>query len=239
MVSSVTNNSESLFDFGPLAGVYEDWYNTSEGQAHDRVQQKDVGALLPPSEGRQRLLDVGCGTGHWCRFFHALGYDVQGVDISEEMVAAAKKALPECHFDVADACAIPFEDKTFDVTASITALEFIPDQGAAVREMVRCTRLGGFILIGTLNKTAPINRERMAAGEPPFSFAHLLEPTELLELLAPFGKIRMTASPVPGPWQEPVLISADRGLSEIKDLAGPLLVAEVRRQDTKGSQLNL
>jgi len=230
MASSMTNGSKSLFDFGPLAGMYEDWYKTPEGKAHDRVQQKDVGALLPPAEGRQRLLDVGCGTGHWSRFFHALSYDVQGVEISEEMITVAKKALPECRFNVADACAIPVEDKTFDVTASITALEFIPNQGAAVREMVRCTRPGGLILIGTLNRIAPINRERMAAAEPPFSLAHLLGPEELLELVAPFGKVRMAASPVPGPWQEPILISADQGLSEIKDLAGPLLVAEVRRQ---------
>lgn len=44
------------------------------------------------SEGRRRLLDLGCGPGVYARRFHALGYAVSGVDISASSIAYAKEA---------------------------------------------------------------------------------------------------------------------------------------------------
>jgi len=225
------NHLKSLFDFGPLAAVYEDWYSTPEGKAHDLVQQKDVAALLPPAREGQKLLDVGCGTGHWCRFFSAQGYRVKGIDISTEMISVARQALPELSFEVGDAGTLPFDDGSFDVTTSITALEFFPDPDAAVKEMARCSRSDGLMLIGTLNRIAPINQERLAAAVEPFVSGHLLGPKELLDLISPFGEVRMVSSPVPGPRKEPRLILANPDPTDMNDLLGPLLVALVRRRE--------
>ena len=229
MAGTLTRGPGSLFDFGPVAHLYEDWYSTPEGQAHDQVQQKDVDALLPPARERQILLEVGCGTGHWSRYFHGLGYSVKGIDVSHEMITVAREISPECRFDVADASDLPFEDGSFDVTASITALEFFPDPGTAVKEMARCTRQGGIMLIGTLNRIAPINRKRLKKEEQPFASGNLLGPGELLDLISPFGEVRMVASGVPGPVQAPTLIPAGQGPKELENLKGPLLAAQVKR----------
>jgi SAM-dependent methyltransferase len=228
MADKLNSSGQSLFDFGPLAPLYEDWYTTPEGEAHDIVQQRDMNAMIQPARGPQRLLDVGCGTGHWSRFFSALGYEVQGIDISGEMIRTAREISDGCRFDVGNACDLPFPDAAFDITASITALEFIPDQAAAVREMARCTRPGGVLIIGTLNRIAPVNRDRLDEGEEPFASAKLLGPDELMKLISPLGEVRMVASTVAGPAQHPTAISAAHQPEALKHITGPLLVAQVQ-----------
>jgi ubiquinone/menaquinone biosynthesis C-methylase UbiE len=229
MSGMLKESSGSLFDFGPFANEYENWYSTAEGQAHDLVQRLDVSALLPSVQDRRRLLDVGCGTGHWSGFFSSLGYDVHGIDVSEEMIQVARKTVQGCTFDVADAGNVPFPSESFDVVASMAALEFMPDPAGVISEMARCTRPGGSMLIGTLNRIAPINMERLDKGEEPYASAHLSSPEEIREMLSAWGRIRMAASPVVEWRQNPRIIDADRLADLEEPLDGPLLVAEVKR----------
>jgi len=230
MAERVTHAERSLFDFGPLAQEYDRWYGTPAGQAHDRIQKEDVRRLLRPAEAGERLLDVGCGTGHWSSFFAAMGYQITGIDVAPEMVEVARTAVPECSFQVADACELPFDDASFDVAASMATLEFILDPAAAVAEMVRCVKPGGSLLIGTLNRLAPLNQHRLSKGKQPYASAHLLSPDELQGLLARWGRVCMVAS---SPRQRksrsivPKRIASRLPVLRGR-LRGPFIVAEVR-----------
>lgn len=46
-----------------------------------------------PSGQFPKLLDIGCGTGTLSLLFHQEGYDVSGIDLSEEMLAVAYERL--------------------------------------------------------------------------------------------------------------------------------------------------
>jgi len=218
-------NAHSLYDFGRLASDYERWYETPAGRAHDEAQKSDVRKFLKPAKPGARLLDVGCGTGHWSRFFASLGYEVVGVDISEEMIQVAKpRPAPNCRFEVADALALPFGNHCFDVVASMSTIEFVSEASLALAEMFRCVQPNGAVLIGTLNRLAPINRHRLAKGRQPYASGRLLTHGELRKLLVPFGRVRTVASsPNTGRrdhrgWR----ITARRTSSD------PFIVAEVR-----------
>lgn len=191
--------SSSLVDFGPMAGGYEHWYQTQPGRRHDQFQKALVREVLPAALPGATLLDVGCGTGHWSRFFASLGYDVVGIDICAEMIAQAKSTKadgeePRCRYVLASAESIPFDDGSFDVIAAVTTLEFVTDPQAVLDEMVRCLRPGGTIVIGTLDRTASFNRNRLARGKQPYASAHLFSMQELGELLERYGRVEMRTS---------------------------------------------
>jgi len=194
MADELMSATQSGFDFGPLANEYDRWYQTPAGRAHDRIQKEDVRRLLRSGHAGESLLDVGCGTGHWSGFFTEMGYQVTGVDIAAEMIAVARAAVPAGSFHIADARKLPVPDGSFDVVACMATLEFIADAAAAVREMVRCVKPGGRLLVGALNRLAPLNQDRLAKARQPYASGHLFEPNELRRLLGSYGRVRLRAS---------------------------------------------
>jgi len=181
----------SLFDFDSVADRYDRWCQTPAGRMYDRLEKTAMARFLPPSRGK-RLLEVGCGTGHWSEFFASLGFEVFGVDISSEMIRRAESRYGRrCRFTVADAYRLPHEDESFDLVAAVTVLEFAGNPAAVIREMFRCLRSGGRAIVAVLNRLAPINCRRVAKGRQPYASAKLLSPDELRSLLEPFGRVRM------------------------------------------------
>src|SRR5579859_1213126 len=86
------------------------------------------------------VLDVGAGGGDDLRALAELvspAGRVVGVDSSP----ASPEVLP------ADACALPFDDDTFDACRCDRALQHVADPERALAEMVRVTRPGGVVLI--------------------------------------------------------------------------------------------
>ena len=66
----------SRFDFDVVADKYERWYETTEGTIYDRLEKKAINRYLPQNGKGKKLLEVGCGTGHWSRFFCKRGFEV-------------------------------------------------------------------------------------------------------------------------------------------------------------------
>lgn len=101
---------------------------------------------LPPGS---RWLDVGCGTGALTATIRDCGFpsDLVGMDPSAGFVAhaAAHVPRPDASFLVGDARALPVRDASVDSVVSGLVLNFIPDRGAALREMGRVARQGGTV----------------------------------------------------------------------------------------------
>ncbi|RJP27818.1 MAG: class I SAM-dependent methyltransferase [Candidatus Omnitrophota bacterium] len=227
-VGSTTFLSNSLFDFGISAKDYEQWYRTPQGRIYDRIQKRDVLTFLSHPQWDKHLLDVGCGTGHWSMFFGSLGYKVVGVDISHQMIDVARNhCATNCFFQVSDACHLPFKDQCFDIVTTMATLEFVSDVQHALEEMFRCVKEDGCVLIGTLNRLAPINQQRLAEGREPYASGYLRSPDELHALLKRFGSVRMVASSPSA--NEPGNLLTHRISPDSLPLRGPFIIAEVKR----------
>jgi ubiquinone/menaquinone biosynthesis C-methylase UbiE len=91
-----------------------------------------------------KILDVATGTGQQAFAFARYGCDVTGIDLSEAMLAIArrKNKYPNVKLQSADATALPFEDKSFDASVVSLALHDMPlaIRGKALREMARVTK---------------------------------------------------------------------------------------------------
>lgn len=101
----------------------------------------DLVELLDPRPG-ERILDLGCGTGHLTARIAELGALVTGVDQSAEMIAAARQAYPNLKFEIADARSLSFPNE-FDAVFSNATLHWIHEPDAVVQGVHRALRLGG------------------------------------------------------------------------------------------------
>ena len=79
-------------------GNVADWYDEMLEEGKDTFQQEvilpNLLRLMNIKKG-QKILDLGCGQGFFCRAFGAAGATVIGIDISAELVAVARKRNSE------------------------------------------------------------------------------------------------------------------------------------------------
>lgn len=168
-----------------IAERYEQWYRTPWGEYADHAEKRLLSALARPRPG-ESVLDVGCGTGRYLQWFSDRSAQSVGVDISYDMLCAARKRSPILQRDawvcVADAHALPFPDRTFDLVTAITSLEFMREPAQAVREMVRVCR--GRLFLGVLCRNSFYARHIARKGTAStLARAHLYSVCELLRLV--------------------------------------------------------
>jgi ubiquinone/menaquinone biosynthesis C-methylase UbiE len=119
------------------------------------VDDAEVEAALTRIVGEIRpemLLDIGTGTG---RVLQLLGPGLRrglGVDLSREMLAVARAnleraGLRNCALRQADMYQLPLPDDSFDMITLHQVLHFAENPQAALREVFRVLRPGGYVLL--------------------------------------------------------------------------------------------
>jgi len=101
----------------------------------------------------QRVLDVACGTGVVSVTAARLGAKVTGLELTPELLTAARDNARIASVDVAwhegDVEALPFDPNAFDVVVSQYGHMFGPRPDVTVREMLRVLKPGGVIAFST------------------------------------------------------------------------------------------
>jgi ubiquinone/menaquinone biosynthesis C-methylase UbiE len=115
-------------------------------------------------------LEIGCGTGHFTRWIAAAPLKVTGLDISAPMLAGARK-FDGLTYVQGDALSLPFGDRSFDLAALITTLEFVAEPQRALNEAVRIARQG--LILGVLNRWSALAWNYRRTGSPLWKGAHL------------------------------------------------------------------
>lgn len=99
--------------------------------------------------GCDAVLEIGYGSGI---FFHELSRHTRrlvGIDVHSRGAAVVRSYGADgisVMAAQASGQALPFADRSFDAVVIISALEFMPDPGACLRESLRVTRTGGRVL---------------------------------------------------------------------------------------------
>ncbi len=95
------------------------------------------------------MLDVGCGTGSlaFALTEKCQVKQLRGIDFSPAYVEHATRRHhdPRIVFQVGDACAMDFADRSFDRVLSLLVLHFVPRAHQAIAEMRRVARPGAVV----------------------------------------------------------------------------------------------
>jgi len=136
-------------DYFNRAGVksgYENMDDSIGGEWHDRACEwfnKSV-----PVAGK-KLLDAGCGLGHFMVGFDRLGADVYGCDVSFYCEKVITSRFPGSFWRTRLEDMDGIEDKFFDIVFCESTMEHIPKESAidAFYNMIRVTKKGGLVYL--------------------------------------------------------------------------------------------
>lgn len=118
-------------------------YERYVGRWSRRVAPTFLSWLAVPAG--KRWLDVGCGTGALCAAIaeHCAPTSITGVEPSAGFLRIARETLAgRVRFCPGNAAEIPLEDAAVDVVVSGLVLNFVPDPGAAFKEITRVAAKG-------------------------------------------------------------------------------------------------
>jgi SAM-dependent methyltransferase len=102
------------------------------------------------ARGARNVLDIACATGAQCRALGRAGMEATGVDLSEEMIAAASRLGGRgTRYVRGSAYELPFDDASFDASLLILALhEHTEDERTAMlREALRVLAPEGSLIV--------------------------------------------------------------------------------------------
>jgi len=146
------DNTKDVFD-----QIAPGWYNFR----HWSIFRSELEALAQRWQ-KGRLLNLGCAHGPDFLPFRQ-GFDLYGVDFSNEMLKLARKYSQKFNFTVnlslANVSQLPYTDETFDLAISIATYHHIKgeekQQLAALNELRRVLKPGGEAFITVWNRWQP------------------------------------------------------------------------------------
>lgn len=113
--------------------------------------------LPKPRQGRNRLLDVGCGNGEFLLRARTQGWVVQGIDFdAEALVHAAEAGIPVVQGAID---AERFAPSSFDAITSHQVIEHVHDPSRFLAALHGWLNPGGTVWIGTPNIDSDLRKE--------------------------------------------------------------------------------
>lgn len=107
-----------------LDELYKDYYKYSDFYDifnKDRNYEREMRFIFRMVNNRKRVLDLGCGTGTHMNILENVGYIVDGIDLSENMVELAKTKVKKAHIYKANILDYKIDEK-YDAIISMNSV---------------------------------------------------------------------------------------------------------------------
>lgn len=177
------------------------WEGVPEGLAPSDARPREAFLLERVARERKRagraprVLDVGCGEGHFAAALVRCGAEVVAVDVAEEPLRRARAHHPDMDLRLVEPRGpLPLRDASFDVVWAGETIEHVADTLGWLSELRRVLRSGGLVLLSAPDH-GPLSRWRLAVSRRAFE-AHFDPRSDhlrfytrrvLADLLADFG----------------------------------------------------
>jgi ubiquinone/menaquinone biosynthesis C-methylase UbiE len=136
-------------DWGEVADWYDQHVGESGGEYHQRVVIPGALRLLAAGPG-EKVLDVACGQGVFCRVLQSRGINVTGVDAAEELIRAARHRGPaEIQYLIGDARDLSnlLPAGQFDAAVCLLAIQNVHPLPPIFQNVARVLKSAGRLVI--------------------------------------------------------------------------------------------
>jgi len=129
-------------------------YDARTLKVYAAAYQRSVAKACAVLSSRDRVVEIGCGTGIVTLGVAPCVACVTGTDIAPEMIEVARekaqqRGLENVHFRVSDGYGLPFDDASFDAVLLFNTLHVVKEPGALLREAHRLLRPSGYLVSAT------------------------------------------------------------------------------------------
>ncbi len=115
-----------------------------------------------------RVLDLGCGEGHFATALVRAGAEVVAIEVAEEPLRRLRARHPDLDARLVEPeASLPLEDASFDVVWAGELIEHLADTSQWLSEVRRVLRSGGMVLLSTPDHGL-LSRLRLALGRKAF-----------------------------------------------------------------------
>lgn len=163
-MSTETRGGSALVQAELWSAGARDWADVMEGwngwgiPVYQRVMER-----VPLGAG-DRLLDVGCGAGRFCRMAADRGAAVCGLDATEAFVEIARDRVPNGDFRIGEMEDLPWENDSFDLVTGFNSFFIAADMVGALREAGRVARSGAAIATSVFGRPERCDSTRIFAA---------------------------------------------------------------------------
>jgi arsenite methyltransferase len=122
----------------------------------------DVAVELLEAYAGDRILEIGFGPGRTVQRLVEIGADVDGVDVSPDMLCLAARrnasgiARGAVRLHAGDGTRLPAADDSLDAVVGVHTVYFWPDPAATAAEIARALRPGGRVVLAFRDGAAPL-----------------------------------------------------------------------------------
>lgn len=184
------------------------WWNNPY-QDYDRVQAHGVHSVqekelwrnaltqLIGTAEKQKILDIGTGTGFLALLLADMGHEVTGADWAESKLEKAKEKVMNTNipikFVIEDAEELSFEDNLFDAVLSRHVIWTLANPKLSFKEWTRVTKPGGKVIVDVPKKKSHVGSHHF--GEEigkELPFYNGADPEEIAKILEDMGLVKVS-----------------------------------------------
>ena len=136
------------------------FFDTNPGRRYIYTRRLEVFLEMLPNLQGKRVLEVGCAAGVVAALLAPLCREYVAIDVTSTAIAFARKLHRELgqfntRFQVADAHALPFPDRSFEVVVSTETFEHLLHPAQALDELHRVLIPDGILSLTTTTAATP------------------------------------------------------------------------------------
>ncbi len=126
-----------------------DWANVQERMVLPLYEEVLAKTAVGPETA---LLDVGCGSGMFCRMAVERGAKISGIDATPSLLEIARTRMPRGDFCIGEMEALPYAQGTFHAVTGFNSFQYAANPVNALREARRVAERNGVVVMAVWGK---------------------------------------------------------------------------------------